>query len=53
MGHTTRIPDEELKRGDPAIDPDDDTDETTVKSKVVTPKAKKPAVTSTAAVKDK
>jgi len=52
MGHTTRIPDAELRRGDPVIDPDEeDAEETTeTRSKVVTPQEKKPPVSTTRAV---
>jgi hypothetical protein len=53
MGHTTKISDYELQRGDPVVDSSDFDDEKPVtKSKVVTPKEKKPPVSTTAVVKD-
>lgn len=52
MGHTTKISDYELQRGDPVLDSKDFDDEKVTKSKVVTPKEKKPPVSTTAVVKD-
>jgi hypothetical protein len=54
MGHTTKIPDGELQRGDPVIDPAyfDDGTVTVTKAKVVTAEEDKPPVTTTASTKD-
>jgi hypothetical protein len=53
MGYTTKISDYELERGDPPLKGTDFDDEKPVtKSKVVTPKEKKPPVSTTAVTKD-
>jgi hypothetical protein len=46
MGHTTRISDYELGRGDPVIKADEDAEKPVTKSKVVEPEDEKPVSTT-------